>query len=200
MISIFGLSLLGGVSVAQEPDDGTGLDPTLPIPTLRYDRPPPDFSWEIGLQGSYGDITYWRDEVRPWIGFGVRGGWGKHLTNNPNHRLGVHVLVFMEGPAPIHMTAGVEPTLSWDYVSDKQIWLGAGIGGAGMYHLNSTRGLNQSDGKAGLGATVAGRLGWSQTFSRIGRRLFIGVEPKVRYLRGRVGPSIALMVGSGRGY
>ena len=43
------------------------------------------------------------------------------------------------------------------------------------------------------------RIGWSQTWSRVGRRLFLFLEPKVRYTDGQFVPVVALAVGSGAG-
>lgn len=194
--------LIGSAAMAQgEPDDGTGLDPTLPIPTLKYDRPPADFSWDIALQGSYGSIVYWQAEIDPWIGFGLRGSWGKNLTDTGRHRIGVHLLVFIEGPAPVHMTAGIEPLLGWDHISTKGLWVGAGVGPSALYHVKTARrGIGQDASAPGWGLAAAARIGWSQTYTRVGRRLFVGLEPKVRYMNGRVGPTVALMVGSGQGY
>jgi hypothetical protein len=43
-------------------------------------------------------------------------------------------------------------------------------------------------------------VGWSQPFSRLARRLHVVLEPKVRMVDGRLNPTVALYVGSGRGY
>lgn len=195
-------ALLTGAAYGQDgADDGTGLDPSLPIPTLKYDRPPASFSWDISLQGSYGEITYWKDEVSPWIGVGLRFAWGKNITESGAHRLGITALVFLEGPAPVHMTAGLEPMFSWDYVARSGFWVGLGAGVAGLYHVKSTaRGGSGAQSLPGFGLAGSGRIGYSQTFTRVGRRLFVGVEPKVRWMDGRVGVLAALIVGSGQGY
>lgn len=194
-------TVAAGPAMAQD-DDGTGLDPSLPIPTLKYDRPPPNFSWDVALQGSYGQITRWQDEVIPgWIGFGIRGAWGKNLTPTGAHRVGLHILLFLEGPAPVHMTTGLEPMFGWDYVASSGFWVGAGAGVGALYHVKaSARSTGASVSEPGFGLAAAGRIGWSQTYTRVGRRLFIGVEPKVRWMSGRSGVTAALIVGSGQGY
>jgi hypothetical protein len=176
-----------------------GLDPSLPIPTLQYERPPPDFSYEIGVQASYGVIHYWQNEVAPWIGFGIRGGWGRNLPDKYNHRIGANLLLYVEGPMPVHMTIGLEPQLSWDYINKKGLLLGAGIGPAALYHSKIENGTSVFR-KAGFGASAAARIGWSQSWTRVGRRLFVMVEPRLRYTEGLWGPSVALVIGSGRGY
>ena len=198
--SVVAATLLSTAALAQD-DDATdpGLDPSLPIPTLKYDRPPPDFSYEFGVQAGYGVITFWRDEVAPWIGFGVRGGWGRNFPDTYKHRIGVNALLFVEGPLPVHMTAGIEPHLAWDYINDKGLALGAEVGPAVLYHSKIENGTSTFS-KPGFGASAAVRVGWSQTWSRIGRRLFVMVEPKVRYIDGGFGPTASLIVGSGKGY
>ncbi len=199
------LSTLAGIvvasSVAASPamaqDDG--LDPSLPIPTLQYERPPPDFSYEVGVQASYGVITYWQNEVAPWIGFGIRAGWGRNLPEKYKHRIGANLLLFIEGPMPVHMSIGLEPHLAWDYINDKGMLLGAGIGPAALYHSKIENGTSVFN-KPGFGASAAARIGWSQSWTRVGRRLFVMVEPKVRYMEGNFGPTVQLVIGSGRGY
>ena len=47
--------------------------------------------------------------------------------------------------------------------------------------------------------TASVRIGWSQTWSRVGRRLFLFLEPKVRYSEEQFVPVVALVVGSGMG-
>lgn len=189
--------LLHPVASAQS---DAGLDPALPIPTLKYDRPPPDYSYELGVQASYGIIARWTQEVPPWVGFGIRGGWGRNITPSYEHRLGVSLLGFAEGPVPVHLTAGVEPHVTWDWVGKKGLALGAGLGGAVMYHSKIESGSNILR-EAGLGASGAVRVGWSQTWSRVGRRMFVFVEPKMRYLGpNQWGPTLAVVVGSGKGY
>ncbi|MEZ4317321.1 MAG: hypothetical protein R3F61_07445 [Myxococcota bacterium] len=191
-------SLFVNPAFAQD-DDDLGLDPSLPIPTLKYDRPPPDFSYEFGIQASYGVITYWRQEVAPWIGFGLRGGWGRNLPDSAKHRIGVNALLFVEGPLPVHMTGGLEPHLAWDFISDKGLLIGAGIGPSALYHSKIVNGTSVFR-KPGFGASAAVRVGWSQTWSRVGRRLFFMVEPKIRYMDGSFGPTAQIVVGSGKGY
>lgn len=180
--------------------DDPGPDPLLPIPTLRYDRPPPDFSYEIGVQVSYGVIARWTPEIAPWVGFGLRGGWGRNIPDSYQHRVGVSMLLFVEGPLPIHLSSGLEPHLTWDWVGKKGLLLGAGAGGAVMYHSKIESGSNVTR-EAGVGASAAARIGWSQTWSRVGRRMFVYVEPKYRYLGvNHHGPMVQVVIGSGKGY
>ena len=53
----------------------------LPIPTLTLDRIPPRYSYDLALHVSYGEIAYFQYTAPPWIGFGLRGGWGKNFGN-----------------------------------------------------------------------------------------------------------------------
>jgi hypothetical protein len=166
----------------------------LPIPTLEIERIPPNTSYEFALQFSYGAITYFRDEVPPWIGFGARGGWGK---NWGNHRLGPDFTATAEGPIGIHTTLSFEPKLNWDFVGNKGVLLGAGVGPAVMYHIESDTIFPEKT--LGFAPVAAFRVGWSQGFSRVGRRLFFFVEPKLRYVDGALNPLVAFAVGSGKG-
>ncbi len=183
-------------SMAQ--DGAVGLDPRLPIPTLDYERPPPDYSYEIGLHLGYGEITYWKQEIPPWVSFGLRVGWGWNFTETYAHRLGITTLFFGEGPMPIHMSLGIDPQLSWDWISDSGLWIGAGVGGALMLNSKAVSAIPETSVSVGPSGSV--RLGLSQTWSRVGRRLFVGVEPRVRYTNRNLGYSASLVVGSGRGY
>ncbi|MCA9566902.1 MAG: hypothetical protein KC656_03630 [Myxococcales bacterium] len=194
---MFTVVLLASTALAQDVDD-TGLDPSLPIPTLKYDRPPPDFSHEVALQLGYGDVTYWKQEVGPWVNFGLRIGWGRNIPDHHQHRIGVTTVVFAEGPLPVHMSVGVDPQLTWDHIGENNLWIGAGIGGAAMYSSKDTGSLTEK--RVTLAPSASVRLGWSQTWSRLGRRLFAGVEPRMRITNGNVGYGAALVIGSGKGY
>lgn len=187
--------LMGAPALAQ---DTLELDPSLPIPSLKYDRPAPDFSWEIGVHMGFGEVTYWMQEIPPWVSFGVRAGWGRNLPSNHHHRLGVTALFFAEGPMPIHMTLGVDPQFSWDVVTESGLWMGAGVGAAVMFHSKDVG--NQTVTASSLGPSASARLGWSQTWSRVGRRFFIGAEPRIRVTNGNVGWSASVVLGSGKGY
>ena len=199
LTTLTGIVVASGALVTPAMAQDDGLDPSLPIPTLQYERPPPDFSYEVGVQASYGVITFWQNEVEPWIGFGIRGGWGRNLPDTYKHRIGANVLLFVEGPMPVHMSVGLDPQLSWDYINDKGIQFGAGIGPTAYYHSKIENGTSIFR-KAGFGGAVSARVGWSQTWSRVGRRLFVLLEPRVRYTEGQWGPSLALVIGSGKGY
>jgi len=184
------LAALTVTAVAQSDDDG--LPPELP--PIELHRVPPDFSWEVGVHVSFGDITYWREEVPPWIGLGLRGGWGRHwgLT-----RIGAGLAFGVEGPAPVHYSAYLEPTATWDWTSSG-LFLGLSAGPSFLVHGTSST-VREST-TLGIAPLAAVRLGWSQGWSRIGRRLFFLLEPKARIIAGRFNPSVALVIGTGRGY
>jgi hypothetical protein len=193
---VLGLTL-STVAVAQDDLPAPPPEDALPVPTLDIDRIPPRSSYEFAVQFSYGTVTYWRDYVPPWIGFGLRGGWGRNLGVSGAHRLGPSLTVVAEGPVGVHTSVAVEPHLAWDFVGDKGLLLGAGVGPALMVHSRSDTVGGETAFGVAPGAAV--RLGWSQTFSRVGRRLFVFLEPKIRYVDGAPNPLVAIAIGSGRG-
>jgi hypothetical protein len=166
----------------------------LPIPTLTIDRIPPNTSYEFAIQVSYGTVAYFRESVPPWVGFGVRGGWGKNFGIN---RIGAAATVAAEGDVGVHTQLSFEPALAWDIVAKPGILLGASAGPAVVWTAENAT----IEGEYGLDVapTVAARLGWSQTWSRVGRRLFVFAEPKIRFAEGKASPVVALAVGSGGG-
>ena len=186
-------------ALAQEGDQlpAPPIEDALPTPTLDIDRIPPRTSYEFAVQFSYGAVGYFRDEVPPWIGFGLRGGYGKNLGVQGAHRVGANLTGVAEGPIGVHTTLGLEPHAAWDFVGEKGLSLGAGVGPAVLWHSRASTisvGTTMS-----VVPSAALRIGWSQTYSRVGRRLFLFVEPKARMIEGRVSPVVAVAVGSGRG-
>ena len=182
--------------MAQAQDDGGGSlsASDLPPPSFEVQRLPPSLSYEFAMHMSYGTVTYWREFVDAWIGYGGRFAIGKHAGA---HRFGGSMTFVAEGPLGVHTTLALEPHGTWDFVSKKGVALGAGIGPAGMYHFrNDTvvpeRGLT-------LNPSAAFRIGWSQSWTRVGRRLFVVAEPKMRWIDGNPNPLVALVVGSGSG-
>jgi hypothetical protein len=166
----------------------------LPIPTLTLDRIPPNTSFEFAIEASYGQVAYFRDSVPPWIGFGFRAGWGKNFGVN---RFGFAGTLTSEGAFGVHTQLGFEPELAWDMVSMKGVLLGLGASPALIWTIDDTtvnvqRSLN-------LAPTVDARIGWSQTWSRVGRRLFLFLEPKVRFVGDVASPQVMVGVGSGSG-
>ncbi|MEZ4235016.1 MAG: hypothetical protein R3F59_02410 [Myxococcota bacterium] len=166
----------------------------LPIPTLTLDRIPPSTSFEFAIQVSYGTVAYFRDQVPPWVGFGFRGGWGKNFGLN---RIGVAGTVTAEGDIGVHTQLALEPTFAWDYVGRNGLLLGAGVGPALVYTSHTA--TVETTAAADIAPSAAVRIGWSQTWSRVGRRLFVFAEPKVRLAEGRLSPVVAVAVGSGAG-
>lgn len=166
----------------------------LPIPTLTIDRIPPNTSYEFAVQVSYGQVAYFRDQVPPWVGFGFRGGWGKNFGV---HRIGVSGTFSAEGDIGVHTQLAIEPALTWDFVSGGGFLLGAGVGPAVAWTARSS--TIDSEYAFEVAPSAAVRLGWSQTWSRVGRRLFLFVEPKARMAGGKISPLVAVAVGSGGG-
>lgn len=166
----------------------------LPIPTLTLDRVPPNTSYEFAIHVSYGFVPYFRSEVGTWIGFGFRGGYGKNLGL---HRLGASGTFAAEGDVGVHTVLGLEPAFAWDFVGNKGLALGAGVGPSFVY--GQTNATIDEERRFSVAPTGVIRIGWSQTWSRVGRRLFVFAEPKVRWIDGAVSPVVAVAVGSGGG-
>ena len=170
----------------------------LPIPTLTIDRVPPSTSFEFAVQVSYGMVPYFRSEVPPWIGFGFRGGWGKNFGLN---RIGVNGTFSAEGDFGVHTVLDLEPHLAWDLVTPGGLLLGAGAGPAFVYTQANSTVTTERD--FAVAPAAVARIGWSQTWSRVGRRLFVFLEPKVRVMseggETYLSPVVALAVGSGGG-
>src|SRR5687768_12174179 len=49
---------------------------------------PPRASYDLAVDVSFGDITYWRNRTGPYLGFGVKTGWGQHLGESRKTRVG----------------------------------------------------------------------------------------------------------------
>lgn len=182
---------------AQEAPPAIPEEDLLPVPTLNYDRLPPRVSTEFGVVVSYGTITYWRDQVPPWVGFGFRGGWGKHVGATGAQRLGITGALTAEGPVGVHSTFATDLHGTWDYVSPGQLMVGAGLGPAFLAHSRSD--TVGGEWAFGVAPSAAIRLGWSQTYTRVGRRVFIVLEPKLRYVADALNPLVGLTIGSGKG-
>jgi hypothetical protein len=166
----------------------------LPIPTLTIDRIPPSTSYEFAVQVSYGQVSYHRDAVPPWVGFGLRGGGGKNFGL---HRIGAAGVFASEGDLGIHTLLVFEPSVTYDLVTPGGLLVGASAGPSIMYWADASTILVDSD--FGIGPAASARLGWSQTWSRIGRRLFAFAEPKVRRANGTTDVLVAVAIGSGIG-
>lgn len=169
----------------------------LPVPSLKIDRLPPDWSFEGGVQFGYGSTPVWDEYVASWIGMGLRGGAG--INFGPGHRLGALVSASVEGPIGVHMSVLLEPMANWDYIAQNGLAVGAGIGPGVLYsQRNETVFAERLVNASGA---AAARVGWSQTFSRVGRRLFVYAEPRVRLVTGEedLKPSVVVVFGSGAG-
>jgi len=165
------------------------------LPDVQLELIPPEFSYDFGLQLGVADITYFRDEVPPWATMGFFASWGYHLRGND--RIGPGMAVMIEGPVPLHYSASFEPTFRWDRIMGK-LTVGAAGGVAVMIHSKATE--LGPEVNVTPAPVVAARIGYSQGWTRVGRRLFVVLEPKMRFINGVPNPGLALQVGSGRGY
>jgi len=156
---------------------------------------PPRASYEVGLVMSFGTIAYFADDTPPWVGFGVHAGGGRVFSDQ--HRLGAALGVQLEGPVPLYYSASVEPQATWDYIAGKRLQVGASVGPALMLHSElETIG---SKNKFTINPMVAFRVGYSEGWSRVGRRFFALLQPKLRWIDARPDFSVGLIVGSGNG-
>lgn len=178
--------LLASPAVAQEAAPMTAWE--------ALEELPPRSAWELGLHMSFGRIAYWWEETPAWVGFGIRGGWGRVFSDS--NRLGFGVAANLEGPVPLYYSASLEPQVTWDRVRGG-LQLGASVGPSLMLHTI----LEHSGSKSvfAVSPMAAVRVGYSESWSRIGRRFFALLEPKIRWVDGRADYSVALVVGSGAG-
>lgn len=183
--------------VASSPASAAENDaPEAPPPVVKLERIPPRVSYELGVQMTYAAMPQFRDDsVPPWPGIGMRGAGGRNFGL---HRIGGGGSISIEGPAPEFFTLALEPFGAWDYVAESGFALGASIGPSLLLHNRLE--LSGTDRTLALAPTVAFRVGWSQTWSRVGRRVHFYLEPKLRVqTNGDLVPVASLVVGSGRG-
>lgn len=187
---------------APEPESTSATaPPTTPAPVEEeLEAPvfrdiPPRFSWDVALSVSYGMMPQF--DTRGWAGFGVRGQWGKNF--GPHHRFGPTLGVFFEGAIAVQWTNNFEPGLHWEFVHEKKLWLGATLAVDLALHADRAGTLNTK--LAFEAAPVAAfRIGFSQPFSIVRRRFFVGLEPKIRVMGGQPQFVGAIVIGSGAGY
>lgn len=157
-------------------------------------------AWDLAVAISYGNIGYWNGATNPWTGYGVRGTYGGVV--NAKHRFGGSFGVAVEGPFPVYMTVAFEPAFAYDYISGR-LQLGASVGPSLLYH--ESRATIRTERHLSLSPMVSARVGYSTSFSRVGRRFFVLLEPRFRYITGgrNLGGvpdyAVSLVVGSGQG-
>ncbi len=184
-------------------DAAPAEEESLPVPTLSIDRLPPNASWDLAVTLSYGVLPHFEDVVPTWVGFGFRGAWG---PNFGTHRVGPALQLLTEGPMGVHTSLLVEPSIAWDYVGEANVLVGAGVGWALAY--NSRADIIVPERSVTTLPSISGRFGWSETWTRVGRRLFVFVEPKLRIATEDIGakgdspfhPVVSINLGSGQGY
>lgn len=201
-----GLLALATVAAAEPAPEAPVTASAAPVPVIRLERLPPDTSWDFGVSFSYGAVDHWAEYFDAWVGFGARGAWGKHRGDT---RFGLDAQFTVEGPLGVHTSLGLEPHLSVDTVGNRGLLLGAGVGAGLFYHSAvgpsfRVRGERTFD----VQPSVVARIGWSQGWTRVGRRVFLYLEPKVRptfrdaadgVRRFAPNPVLSVVVGSGRG-
>jgi hypothetical protein len=156
---------------------------------------PPAWSWDGEMGFGYGDVPAWRRYNAQYVLMGGRISFGKHLKN-PAHRVGGTLTSTLDGPVPITFAWVVEPGLAWDAVLGK-LQVGTTLGYATSYNANNQ--LIGWETNLTTGPALSFRVGYSQPWSQVTRRMHVFVEPKVRLIGGLLAPSATLFVGSGRG-
>lgn len=157
---------------------------------------PPHRSGDLAIIVTYSDVTYWRAYTPPWMGFGIRGAYGWHVGDKLASRLGMSFMFSEEGPVPEYFSLAFEPSADWDHV-DNGILVGASIGPSLLLH--SQLELRGAEWSVGFSPAVSARIGWSQPFSRIAKRMFVVANPKLRWVGNRPNWVIGIAVGSGSG-
>ncbi|MCB9664692.1 MAG: hypothetical protein H6732_11310 [Alphaproteobacteria bacterium] len=165
-----------------------------PPPPVVLRAIPPRFSWDVGLQVSYGMLEQF-DAAAPWMGFGFRAGWGRHFGN---HRVGAGGIVSIEGQVGVEWANVLEPYAAWDTIVGKGLYLGASIGP--MLSLNvDTQDRGKTTVSFDAAPFVAFRIGYSGAFSVVAKRFWVAVEPKLRIIDGRPSFVGAVVLGTGAG-
>lgn len=197
---MWGATLLLGWTVAShaEPLDPPGATNPVPEDDLwaLLDNLPPRRSWDLALTVNYADVTYWRAYTPPWMAFGLRASYGTHLGESRNTRLAVGMSASTEGPIPEYYTLAFEPSFDVDYV-DHGVQAGLSVGPAVLVHSRLT--LLGDEFFYGLSPSVGARLGYSQPFSRVTRRMFVVADPKLRVVNGDLSWVVGVAIGSGMG-
>lgn len=171
------------------------FDDEAPPPAVVLRHVPANYSWDIGVHASYGMRAQFPG-AQPWLGLGARGAWGKNFGD---HRLGLGVAFAFEGEYAVLWSNIFTPSIQWDLVTPKGLYVGANLGPA--LYLNATLGGGFGyDLSFDAAPEIAARIGWSQRFSLVAKRFYVAVEPKLRIVDGKPSFLGAIVIGSGKGY
>jgi len=86
---------------------------------------------------------------------------------------------------------------AWDHVNH-HLQIGASAGPALLLHDHV--GLHGSDVAYGVAPSVDFRIGYSEAWSRVQKRMFVVAEPKLRWIAGRPNWVLGVVIGSGTGW
>ena len=198
-IALACLPLLGSPALAQSAEEALAEAEDDDIWAL-LENVPARTAYDVGVHASFGNMGYWSEKSGPYIGFGLRGTYGWIFEGR--NRIGPSIGISAEGPIPVYSTIAVEPQLAWDRVAGG-IQLGASVGGAFMYH--SSQATIRTERAASIAPMASLRFGYSKPFSRLGKRFYVVLEPKGRWIVGnenrKAQPDVSVLisVGSGRG-
>jgi hypothetical protein len=180
-------------ALAADPLAGVGSDDFF----KDLDSIPPAISAEFGVRVGFGEVTAFKLQTPPWLLFGVRGGMGWHVGETRKHRFGPSLDLMVEGPFPEFYSVILEPAAAWDHV-DKGLLIGASAGMSLLFNAELDR--YETVRSISAGPSVAVRIGYSQRWSTVMRRMYVVLEPRVRYANGTLAASVSVVVGSGKGW
>jgi hypothetical protein len=161
------------------------------------DQIPPAVTAEMGVRVGYGEVAAFKGQIPPWIGFGLHGGMGWHVGQTRHHRFGPALDLSVEGPFPEFYSVTLQPSAAWDHV-DHHLLVGASLGL--LLGYNSHLLIVGNDTSFAVGPALSARIGWSQRWSRVMRRMYVAAEPRVRLVGGKPAVDVSVVVGSGRGW
>jgi hypothetical protein len=159
---------------------------------------PPRRSDDLAVGVSFANIPYFHTDQGPWVGFNLRYTYGWHLGETRLTRVGMGLGAAIEGPAPEYFQVAIEPQATVDHIIAHHFLLGASLGPSAVISMHY--GLHDQDRALGITPSGAVRIGWSQAWSRVQRRMFVVAEPRLRVIAGRPNWVASVQVGSGHGW
>jgi hypothetical protein len=158
---------------------------------------PPHHSTDLSINPGFAAITYWKTWQPPYLSFGARFVYGNHTGEKLDHRYGVGLALGEDGAFPEYMTWWAEPQATYDRVVHR-FQYGVSVGPSVLMHQHTD--LNDIERKFALSPMVSARVGWSQPWSRVQKRMFVVLEPKIRWVANEPNWTIAVAVGSSHGW
>jgi hypothetical protein len=156
---------------------------------------PPRASYDVAALPGYMMLPQFAD-VPGWLSIGARAAGGRHFRD---FRVGGGLSFTLEGPIGLQWSNVFEPQFMWDWQSSKGLFVGMSVGPTLMINSQIQTGQRGLENSFSAGPMLAVRMGWSQPHNLLMRRIFVGVEPKFRWINGNPAFGVSLVVGSGAG-